>query len=78
MYEKTQTQIRCAVTSQLISAFDFFSRKKTLPLLLLTEILSYLNHTDPFVSGLVGNPQDKCSRYATHIVDCNGCKSFMH
>ena len=69
-YAKTKTQISCAVTAQLISAFIFAAQKyyssfihienfKLLPI--------FCDYTGRFVSDLVGNPKDQFSRFAAHI-----------
>ena len=70
-YAKTKTQISCAVTAQLISAFVFASQ--------IVHFLYYLNpkfqasshiqwQHSPFVSDLVGNPEDLFSHDEAHII----------
>ena len=71
-YAKTKPQISCAVTTQLISAFVFATQ--------IVQSLYYLNlnfqacshHltgcTARFVSDLIGNPEDRFSHNAAHIL----------
>ena len=70
-YAKTKTQISCAVTAQLISVFVFATR--------IVQSLYFLNpklwassHLQycpaRFVSDLVGNPKDRSSDVAAHLI----------
>ena len=65
---KTKTQISCAVTAKLISQrLSFHYTDSTI----LFEIFKLLAHfcgcTDPFMSHLVGNTEDRFSRVAAPI-----------
>ena len=59
MYAKTKTQISCAVTTQLISAYAFASRKVK-PIFFNPKFLSFFcDYTHQFVLDRVGNYKDK-------------------
>ena len=78
-YAKTKTQISFAVTAKLISIFVFATR--------IVQFFYFLNSKfkasshiqwlhSPFVSDLVGNPEDRFSQNEAHIlnkdkVDCS-------
>ena len=66
-YAKTKAQISCALTTQLISAF-LFAKQIVKSLYFLdpkfqgSSHLLWLHGTAPFVSDLVGNPEDRFSQ----------------
>ena len=73
-YAKTKTQIGCAVTAQLISAFVFATRIVT-SLFFLNPKFQACSHLRPIFCGfkaqlvldLVGNPEDRFSHNEAHI-----------
>ena len=67
-FAKTKAQISCAVTTQLISAFVFATWIVLQPLYLLNQKFQASCCTTRFVSDLVGNPKDRFSRNAAHIL----------
>ena len=75
-YAKTKTQISCAVTAQLISAFVFATQiVSTIPLLPKFKISKPLailsNCAARFMSDLDGNPEDRFSHVEAHIKSYN-------
>ena len=67
-YAKTKAQISCAVTAKLISAFVFATRIVQ-PLFCLNPASSFFcDCTDRFVSDMVGNPENRFSRVAAHLI----------
>ena len=76
-YAKTKAQISCAVTAQLISAFDFATQ--------IVQSLFFLNlRFQPssllvlFVSGLVGNPEDRFSHVMAQLISAFGFAVKYH
>ena len=67
--EKKKTQISFAVTAKLISAFVFVSWIQSLVFLNLKfqAFTTFCGSTDPFVSDLVGNPEDRFSHVAAQM-----------
>ena len=68
-YAKTKTQISCAVTAQLISAFVFATPIVSFLLYLYPKFQDsiFCGCTGWFVSDLVRNLKDRFSRVASHI-----------
>ena len=70
-YAKTKAQISCAVTAKLISAFVFATRIVQ-PLFCLNPKFQassfFCDCTDRFVSDKVGNPENRFSRVAAHLI----------
>ena len=82
-YAKTKAQISCAVTAQMISAFVFATRiDHSSSYIRNFKLLTFFcDNAGRFVSGLVGNSEDRFSRVAAHsgnIIFCKTMKQFRN